>query len=160
MKKFLIIFFLFMILAVSSASAQYVMTPDYGIEGVIYLGNSRNDVLNSWGEPTAIVPLSLALGVYGEGSDLYVYRSYSLSLFFNKEDKLSYISASSGNYATPEGIRAGDSLDEVIYTYGNDYFKERTYDPNYDYRIRYEKLGFEFRFKDDIVTDIGIFYKK
>ena len=159
MRKVILCLFILTILTSSAALANQIK-PDYGIDGVIYLGNTKDQVIASWGQPTMSIPAEVFLGVLGKNCEGYFYTKYSIGLIFDKDGRIIYIATSSTKHATVEGIKVGDGLNAVLNTYGSDYYKEKTIDPKYDYRIRYEKLGYEFRFKNDKVTDIGVFYKK
>ena len=133
------------------------MKPGYGIEGVIYLGNTRDQVIQAWGEPDMVLPLELYFGPSAEGWKGYFYVDYDISLAFNQYDKIIHIATKSNKYFTPEGIKVGHSFDDVVKVYGNDYFKERCVDEEWDYKLRYEKEGFEFHFTGNSLGQIGVF---
>lgn len=161
MKKYLIsLFFCVILLSSVTLAGNYQVKGDYGVEGLVYLGNTKEQITSAWGEPTASIPLELYLGSFGEDAEAYFYASYGTGVFFDAEDVIVYIAVSGESYITAEGIRISDTLDKVTGTYGSDYFKERPYDPKNDYRLRYEKLGYEFSFRDGKVIAIGVFRKK
>jgi hypothetical protein len=160
MKKTLILLLFLLCYTYSAGNAKtYQIIPGYGIDGVIYIGNTKEQVLKSWGEPAMIVPMENILGPAAKAWQAYLYPKYMINLIFSKEDKIIFIGAKSDLYSTPEGIKAGSSLDTVVKTYGNDYFKEASNDKECDYKIKYDKLGYEFSIKNDYVFEIVIWVK-
>lgn len=161
MKKTLILVFFLLCYTYSICNAkQYQIIPGYGIDGVIYIGNTKQQVLKSWGDPAMIIPLGNVFGPAAKDWQAYFYPKYMINLIFSKEDKIIFIGAKSDLYSTPEGIKAGSSLDNVIKTYGNDYFKEASNDKEYDTKIKYDKLGYEFHIKDNYVFETIIWVTK
>ncbi len=161
MKKITVILMVLIFLSSFAASTgEYKMVGGYGIDDLIYLGNTEDQIEEYWGEPTATIPLEVFLGSYGKDGAAYFYAPYGITLLFDGKGKLVYIAVASGDYVTAEGIKVGDGENKVISTYGSDYFKERAFDPKNDYRLRYEKSGYEFSIRDGKVIGIGVFYKK
>lgn len=141
----------------NSSGTSFLMVPGYGVENLVYLGNTKDQITGVWGEPAAILPLEAFFGPIAKDWKAYIYPERSLNLAFNEYDKIFYIVTESDIYATPGGIKVGDSVNKLISTYGEDYYREPVYnDEKFDYKIVYDKIGLECKFKNDIIVELAI----
>jgi len=138
-----------------TTSGTYIIKPFRGIEGVIYLGNTKDQVWNVWGEPSMIESMAQYFGPDAEEWRGYFFKNYNIYLLFNEEDKITAIGAISSAYTTEKGIKTGDSVETLVSTYGSNY-SQKPGGKDADYKINYSSMGLEFNIKNGKIAGIVI----
>ncbi|HPZ08671.1 MAG TPA: hypothetical protein PL110_11195 [Candidatus Eremiobacteraeota bacterium] len=92
-----------------------ILIPGRGIEGVVYVGSKINDIMAKWGEPDGIMNIN-------SNTKSYIYGD--LSLLAPSSGIIDMIMSYSAGYKTSSGIGIGSSFQQVVNTYGKQYYEQ------------------------------------